>query len=58
MTQLFMPQSVSVQIHDNNPSAGVLVLLERADSPRRFDVPMTRRELEQLRDQIARELAK
>ena len=55
VSHLIRPQSVRVQIYGNNPKAGVLIVIERADDPaqtRTFDIPMTRRELQQLRDAI------
>jgi len=58
---LLKVQSISVEIYGRNPSAGILTVVERADNPadtRTFELPMSRRELQQLRDDISRELAK
>jgi hypothetical protein len=49
------PQSVSVRIDNDNPEAGRLVVVERAEDPadtRTFEFPMNARELRRLRDDI------
>lgn len=58
---LLLAQSIRVQIYKNNPKSGVLTVIERAADrarTRTFDIPMTRQEFQQLRDDIDAELLK
>jgi hypothetical protein len=52
---LITPLTISIRMYDDNPDAGVLLLVE---ADKTYDVAITRQEVERLQVQIALELAK